>query len=75
LYVVNPSCCHREHPDAKDVHVTGTFDDWSKSVKLDKKGDIFEKTVELPLDKKVLYKVRYLTSYLKALDRLSWIPF
>jgi hypothetical protein len=45
-------------PDAKEVFVTGTFDDWTQSVKLEKKGDIFEKTVELPADKKVLYKVR-----------------
>jgi Glycogen recognition site of AMP-activated protein kinase len=56
--LLTPLAANREHPDANEVHVTGTFDDWSKSVKLDKKGDIFEKTVELPLDKKVLYKVR-----------------
>jgi len=40
------------------VYVTGTFDDWGKTVKLDKKGDIFEKEVELPeTDEKVHYKV------------------
>ncbi|KAM3439344.1 hypothetical protein NHJ13734_003788 [Beauveria thailandica] len=45
-----------EHP-AEEVYVTGTFDNWTKSVKLDKRGDIFEKTVslEIPADK-VYYK-------------------
>lgn len=39
--------------------MTGNFDDWGKSVRLDRKGDAFEKTVELPFaDEKVLYKVR-----------------
>lgn len=38
--------------------MTGTFDDWSKSVKLDRTGHAFEKTVPLPNDKKILYKVR-----------------
>ncbi|KAK8241328.1 hypothetical protein IWZ00DRAFT_65783 [Phyllosticta capitalensis] len=46
-----------EHP-ATEVHVTGTFDDWAKSVKLDKQPDgAFEKTVHLPAnDEKVQYK-------------------
>ncbi|KAK4989035.1 Cruciform DNA binding protein [Elasticomyces elasticus] len=45
-----------EHP-AQEVYVTGTFDNWSKSVKLDKKGDTFEKLVNLPsADAKILYK-------------------
>ncbi|KIY03054.1 uncharacterized protein Z520_01520 [Fonsecaea multimorphosa CBS 102226] len=44
------------HPEANDVHVTGTFDDWGKSVKLDKVGDIWEKEVDLPTDKKIYYK-------------------
>lgn len=49
----------REHPDAEEVFVTGTFDDWTKSVKLDKKGDVFEKTVDLKdASKKIYYKVR-----------------
>lgn len=39
--------------------MTGTFDNWSKSVKLDKEGDSFQKTVELPTDKgRIDYKVR-----------------
>jgi 1,4-alpha-glucan branching enzyme len=50
-------CCYRAHPEASEVYVTGDFDDWQKSVKLEKNGDIFEKTVELPLGKKILYKV------------------
>ena len=39
--------------------MTGTFDDWAKSVKLEKKGEGYEKLVELSLsDEKILYKVR-----------------
>jgi len=45
-----------EHP-AEEVFVTGTFDDWSKSEKLIKKGDIFEKDVQLAkADEKIYYK-------------------
>ncbi|KAL6707268.1 Cruciform DNA binding protein [Coniothyrium glycines] len=33
---------------ALDVFVTGTFDDWRKTVKLEKQDGIFKKTVELP---------------------------
>ncbi|KAI9813316.1 MAG: hypothetical protein M1827_004258 [Pycnora praestabilis] len=44
------------HP-ASEVYVTGTFDDWAKSVKLEKKGDVFEKLVELPeAEDKIYYK-------------------
>lgn len=47
----------RHHP-AHEVHVTGTFDDWAKSVKLENKGEHFEKLVELPLSNdKIFYKV------------------
>ncbi|KAI9824925.1 MAG: hypothetical protein M1832_001530 [Thelocarpon impressellum] len=35
-----------EHP-AEEVYVTGTFDNWGKTVKLGKKGSLFEKTVHL----------------------------
>ena len=50
----------RKHP-AGEVYVTGTFDDWGKTVKLDKKGDIHEKLVELPrVEDKIHYKVRRL---------------
>ncbi|KAG9588702.1 hypothetical protein KCU60_g9094, partial [Aureobasidium melanogenum] len=35
------------HP-AQEVYVTGDFDNWSKSVKLDKHGDSFSKTITLP---------------------------
>lgn len=48
----------REHPEAKEVFVTGTFDDWGKTEKLDRKGDFFEKDVQLPNKDKILYKVR-----------------
>jgi hypothetical protein len=37
--------------------VTGTFDDWKGSVKLEKKGDVFEKKFELPTVERYLYKV------------------
>lgn len=48
----------RTHP-ATEVYVTGTFDDWKKSQKLEKVGDGFEKKVALPdASHKILYKVR-----------------
>jgi hypothetical protein len=38
--------------------VTGTFDDWGKTVLLEKKGDLHEKEVTLSkVDEKILYKV------------------
>lgn len=44
---------------ATEVYVTGTFDDWAQSVKLEKKGDTFEKKLDLALtDEKIYYKVR-----------------
>ena len=51
---------HRCRPHAaEEVFVTGTFDDWSKSAQLEKNGDVFEKSVDLPkTDEKILYKVR-----------------
>ena len=40
------------------VYVTGTFDNWSKSVKLDKKDQVHEKLVNLPkTEDKIYYKV------------------
>ncbi|CAM1501017.1 Fc.00g101790.m01.CDS01 [Cosmosporella sp. VM-42] len=45
-----------EHP-AEDVYVTGTFDSWTKSVKLEKEGDVFLKTVDLKdASTKIYYK-------------------
>lgn len=45
-----------EHP-AEEVYVTGTFDSWTKSVQLEKKGDVFEKTVDLKdASSKIYYK-------------------
>ncbi|KAF5856474.1 hypothetical protein ETB97_007305 [Aspergillus alliaceus] len=43
--------------NANEVFVTGTFDDWGKTVRLDRKGDVFEKDVPLPMtDEKLHYK-------------------
>jgi hypothetical protein len=48
----------RSHP-ADEVFVTGTFDKWSKSEKLERIGSVFEKTVALPdASEKIYYKVR-----------------
>ncbi|KAI9730650.1 MAG: hypothetical protein M1818_008132 [Claussenomyces sp. TS43310] len=45
-----------EHP-ASEVYVTGTFDNWSQSEKLEKIGDIFEKDVTLSdASEKIYYK-------------------
>ncbi|KAH7149713.1 hypothetical protein B0J13DRAFT_584156 [Dactylonectria estremocensis] len=45
-----------EHP-AEEVYVTGTFDGWTKSVKLQKDGDVFQKSVELKdASEKIYYK-------------------
>ncbi|KAH9216582.1 hypothetical protein DL95DRAFT_460170 [Leptodontidium sp. 2 PMI_412] len=45
-----------EHP-ATEVFVTGTFDDWSKTILLDKVGGVFAKEVLLPLStEKICYK-------------------
>ncbi|PKY08220.1 hypothetical protein P168DRAFT_11566 [Aspergillus campestris IBT 28561] len=42
---------------ANEVYVTGNFDDWAKSVKLDRTGDVFEKEIHLPwMTEKVHYK-------------------
>lgn len=48
----------RDHP-AEEVYVTGTFDDWQKTEKLSKNGDVFSKDVTLKnADEKIYYKVR-----------------
>lgn len=50
-------CNNRAHP-AEEVYVTGTFDNWSKSEKMGKVGDVFEKAVDLPdTSEKIYYKV------------------
>lgn len=46
----------REHA-ANDVLVTGTFDNWQKTVTLEKENGVFKKTVELP-KVHTQYKVR-----------------
>lgn len=55
----------REHA-ATEVYVTGEFDDWGQTVKLEKKGEsLFEKLVELPhVEDKVRYKVSFMIYYL-----------
>jgi hypothetical protein len=47
------------------VFVTGTFDDWGKTVKLDRVGDIFAKEVSLPTGKKIHYKVGASLSFVR----------
>lgn len=48
---------HRPHP-GDEVYVTGTFDNWSKSEQMEKVGDKFEKSVELPdTSERIYYKV------------------
>ncbi|KXG48992.1 Immunoglobulin E-set [Penicillium griseofulvum] len=42
--------------NASEVFVTGTFDDWGKTVKLDRVGDIFVKEVTISPIQKVHYK-------------------
>lgn len=43
--------------------MTGTFDDWAKSVKLDRTAKGFEKYVDLPsAEEKVIYKVSMASS-------------
>lgn len=49
-------CDVREKP-ASEVYVTGTFDDWKQTVKLEHDGTIFQKTVTLPSSDKIYYKV------------------
>lgn len=48
---------YRPHA-AEEVYVTGTFDNWSKSEKLEKVDGVFQKTVTLPnAQDKIYYKV------------------
>lgn len=50
--------------NANEVFVTGTFDDWGKTVRLDRTGDVFEKEVRLPaIGDKVHYKVSSPSSF------------
>ncbi|KAK5685495.1 hypothetical protein LTS10_003574 [Elasticomyces elasticus] len=45
-----------DHP-ADEVYVTGTFDNWAKTEKLEKSGTSHEKTVQFPKEQeKILYK-------------------
>ena len=40
----------RAHP-ANEVFVTGDFDDWKKTIQLEKENGVFKKTVDLPTGK------------------------
>lgn len=55
-------CENRNHP-AGEVYVTGTFDNWGKSTKLEQEGDAFVARVELPIEK-TLYKVYQILYFL-----------
>ncbi|KAH3662613.1 hypothetical protein OGAPHI_005865 [Ogataea philodendri] len=44
---------YRPSNNAKDVYVTGTFDNWSKTHKLDKTSSGFAKIIDLPYEKTV----------------------
>lgn len=53
------------------MFVTGTFDDWGKTVKLDRKGDVFEKQVHLPVTgDKVHFKVCHFPDRTRAHDTI-----
>ena len=52
--------------------MTGTFDDWTKSVKLEKEGDVFQKTVDLKdASKKIYYKVGGFPTFCISDERAS----
>lgn len=57
-WIADPGSSHSRPYNANEVFVTGTFDDWGRTVKLDQKGDVFEKEVDIPVTgEKVHYKV------------------
>lgn len=56
--LTNSACLLSRPHVAEEVYVTGTFDNWSKSEKLEKVGDGFQKTVTLPVTtENIFYKV------------------
>jgi hypothetical protein len=74
--MANSRCVSREHP-AEEVFVTGTFDNWTKSVRLEKVGDVFEKEVEFgPDTEKIFYKVGRATVLIARSDtrHFVWPP-
>jgi hypothetical protein len=57
--VADPRRSARDHPASDEVYVTGTFDDWKKTEKLDKVDGRYEKLVKLSdASQKIYYKVR-----------------
>ena len=66
----------RSASDADDVYVTGTFDNWSKSNKLEKTAHgTLEKEVFLPMSEKISYKVQFTRTHVSppTLCRVSLI--
>lgn len=58
------------------MYVTGTFDDWKKTEKLEKVDEHFEKTVKLQdASKKIFYKVRLSASIPQMFQCLDTPPF
>lgn len=67
--LANRSPC-RPH-DAEEVYVTGTFDNWTKSERLERVGQVFQKTVTLPDDSdKIYYKVSDAFRFVSPLEFL-----
>lgn len=55
--------------------MTGTFDNWSKSEQMEKVGDKFEKSVELPdTSERIYYKVSTQTSFASSRQVFSYMP-
>jgi len=59
--MLNTNVLNRTENDTDEVFVTGTFDNWARSIKLEPNSDgHLEKEVILPLNEKVDYKVNHL---------------
>lgn len=55
--------------------MTGTFDNWTKSERLERVGEVFQKTVSLSGEEKVLYKVSQRCVFLHAIHSFSFLLF
>jgi hypothetical protein len=65
--------CRPHH--AEEVYVTGTFDNWTKSERLELVGKVFEKTVTLPESSdKIFYKVGDLSHSAPLLCQVPQTP-
>lgn len=66
----------RTASDAEDVYVTGTFDNWSKSNKLEKTAHgTLEKEVYLPMSEKISYKVLFTRTYVSLPRSAACLSF